>query len=522
MVKLSFDDGDGVWRTVGGKHIFIRTGESLSSAMKRSGKFKFSNKKKGEKNWRDKLNSPTERDEILNRELDESTRTKAKDFWEKEDKKGEVDEVLYAKNLKEAKTGYDKLATEYKNTFDKMTEYNTERQHLSSKDSEEYKDLTNKYNTEREKLRKIDDRIETYKKENSKEYEEARDKYRADRAKEAKEETSGWDILEKQQELSKEKGKNVSMKEAKRTADYDKYVKEKLNDDEYLQANRPNEYFQKQMRENNVKTFADEIKENDVANRVKENKIVDSYGKNVVYQTKEGNYITSRQNYNDYVNGKTNKLGGELVLNEKEARERLASYDADEKYPYKGYVNDIKTGNGQKAEELKKETLNKMYKSIGYDDSKYNYGLEKTSNEKYTVDYFKQRGVEIKDSVPEGYVKLEGATTAPKGYEWYSNGKSRFGGEYKNALVKKEEKGTQSNDKFYTKKDGTKVYDPYKGTPYERKYDSLKDVVDDKDSKLNQYINEKIRRKAYQKYLKEHPASKITFEDFKDMRNINK
>ena len=53
-----------------------------------------------------------------------------------------------------------------------------------------------------------------------------------------------------------------------------------------------------------------------------------------------------------------------------------------------------------------------------------------------------------------------------------------------------------------------------------RKYDSLKDVVDDKDSKLNQYINEKIRRKAYQKYLREHPASKITFEDFKDMRNI--
>ena len=76
------------------------------------------------------------------------------------------------------------------------------------------------------------------------------------------------------------------------------------------------------------------------------------------------------------------------------------------------------------------------------------------------------------------------------------------------------------NDKFYTKKDGTKIYDPYKGTPYERKYDSLKDVIDDKDSKLNQYINEKIRRKAYQKYLKEHPASKITFENFKDMNKM--
>ena len=30
----------GVWRTIGGQHIFIKDGESLSSAMKRSGKFK--------------------------------------------------------------------------------------------------------------------------------------------------------------------------------------------------------------------------------------------------------------------------------------------------------------------------------------------------------------------------------------------------------------------------------------------------------------------------------------------------
>lgn len=44
----------------------------------------------------------------------------------------------------------------------------------------------------------------------------------------------------------------------------DKYLnerKETLNNDEYLQANRPNEYFQKQLKESGVKTFADEIKE---------------------------------------------------------------------------------------------------------------------------------------------------------------------------------------------------------------------------------------------------------------------
>lgn len=31
---------DGVWRTVGGRRIFIKTGQSLSDAMKKSGKFK--------------------------------------------------------------------------------------------------------------------------------------------------------------------------------------------------------------------------------------------------------------------------------------------------------------------------------------------------------------------------------------------------------------------------------------------------------------------------------------------------
>lgn len=37
MAKDDFENG--VWRTVGGRRIFIRDGESLSSAMKKSGKF---------------------------------------------------------------------------------------------------------------------------------------------------------------------------------------------------------------------------------------------------------------------------------------------------------------------------------------------------------------------------------------------------------------------------------------------------------------------------------------------------
>ena len=46
----------------------------------------------------------------------------------------------------------------------------------------------------------------------------------------------------------------------------------------------------------------------------------------------------------------------------------------------------------------------------------------------------KERLVEV----PKGWKRLEGATTAPKGYSWYYNGKSRFDKGYKCALIKEQ------------------------------------------------------------------------------------
>jgi hypothetical protein len=39
-------------------------------------------------------------------------------------------------------------------------------------------------------------------------------------------------------------------------------------------------------------------------------------------------------------------------------------------------------------------------------------------------------------SVPRGYTKTIGATTSPRGYCYYNNGKSRFSGKRKSVLVK--------------------------------------------------------------------------------------
>lgn len=42
------------------------------------------------------------------------------------------------------------------------------------------------------------------------------------------------------------------------------------------------------------------------------------------------------------------------------------------------------------------------------------------------------------DELPKGWRYIEGALTAPNGWRWASNGKSRFGGDYEHALVRAE------------------------------------------------------------------------------------
>nr|DAW42966.1 MAG TPA: hypothetical protein [Caudoviricetes sp.] len=41
------------------------------------------------------------------------------------------------------------------------------------------------------------------------------------------------------------------------------------------------------------------------------------------------------------------------------------------------------------------------------------------------------------ENAPKGWKPIVEATNQPIGYEWYSNGKSRFSGGYKAALVKR-------------------------------------------------------------------------------------
>lgn len=373
MEKFNLDEGK--WRTIGGRRVFIREGQSLSDAMKASGKFKSAKKKgqrkfedvdkefhehaqKMEKNYEEFGGNSIEDERKLNelsRERDKTAFHRAEDdymkkvFGEnskeykeykeqhekalgkdylkntkgskeftreelkekygtdntdlinagkekedrvalKEDKKElnlsqrqkdagnelnekarnmangnkdnwNIDEEFYAENLKEAKTGYDKLAIEHKKLSDELGKYNAERENiyegwdeeyenlygklpeknakntLSQKDYKKYEELTKKYHETRQKLIDLDNKIEEYKKSNPDEYKESMQNYEKMRKEYDKDHVSGWDLLDKQREMSKEAGREISFIEAEKTLLAEKRAKE---NDEKLTNNYMN------------------------------------------------------------------------------------------------------------------------------------------------------------------------------------------------------------------------------------------------------------------------------------------
>lgn len=65
--------------------------------------------------------------------------------------------------------------------------------------------------------------------------------------------------------------------------------------------------------------------------------------------------------------------------------------------------------------------------------------MKKINGEDYQV---------INGELPKGWTRIEGALTAPRGYTWVSNNKSRFSGERKSALIKNDKLRGASSDKI--------------------------------------------------------------------------
>ena len=98
--------------------------------------------------------------------------------------------------------------------------------------------------------------------------------------------------------------------------------------------------------------------------------------------------------------------------------------------------NHIPIKKGQSKEEAVKSFL----KSKGGNSS------AKGSSQKneLSIAYHKDKGHIKEGNPPKGWTKVEGGTTAPNGYSWYSNNKSMFGGERESYLYKDAEKKPES------------------------------------------------------------------------------
>ena len=122
----------------------------------------------------------------------------------------------------------------------------------------------------------------------------------------------------------------------------------------------------------------------------------------------------------------------------------------DSRKTQEGYGNRVSLKNGNKKGTIigsvptgEDYSGKKRFKyEVRWDDGT----VERLSDERVDIETPKQavvtnkngekRNIEYLDNAPDGWVKDEYATTAPKGYSWYHNGKSVLKGERKSILVK--------------------------------------------------------------------------------------
>jgi len=117
-----------------------------------------------------------------------------------------------------------------------------------------------------------------------------------------------------------------------------------------------------------------------VEDRLTNNMIVSHYGNDVAYRDKKNNlWVTSREQYNDYVNGKKDKIGGELVSSDDEALKTMIANEGLEKYPYEGFVADEKSGNDKKYKEFVDSEYNRLKDQVE-DSSNARYERAKTND----------------------------------------------------------------------------------------------------------------------------------------------
>lgn len=127
---------------------------------------------------------------------------------------------------------------------------------------------------------------------------------------------------------------------------------------------------------------------------------------------------------------------------------------------------------------------------------------EKGSNKKSELSliYHKDKGHVKEGRPPKDWSKVEGATTAPNGYSWYSNGKSMFGGERESYLYKDEKEDATPAQQHATTRNIMTLFSEHYEDLYDGKTKSNRELVKEFDDKM---ANDPEFKKQVQAFVRE-------------------
>lgn len=622
--KYDFDDSDGVWRTVGGRRIFIKNGQDLASAMVESGKFKNlrsnykkakekDEKEKQDKEWKEKVEK-LEKENAKNKgyELESTDKQKEAEVWEKQP------DGTFLANKDAMKKQYEE---NHKNYDAKIKQFAEDRKNMTNGDWEgmlmayEQQNADGTYKT----LQDIMDDVDKYEKGNIRIEDnngELTGYTNGERIEYAHSGSTGLmanvystddgKLNGQQFEIPKEyqgdKLKDYSLKEIERLKSdkeaYDTRQKEGL--DKFIQKSTnpfypDNEYSKEdldRMAENGIKPM-----DNSYSGRGWKGVNSDKH----LSTSEQAKAITSamKEKYSDvkisrksdvYSGGSSidfnimssdkdmyisdsdiDKLGDEQLFNtditrgygfERWANDNIDNYKTDHTYSVddvkkyaKETLNNIKShenqnvrGNEWYLSDYGKKVvsdLNKEANSYTYDDSDamtdyFNHGTYMNVSigkwdKPYQVNQ-KSNNETMNTAIREKASK----NNTSSNYEQSNNLSKEFWNKYSKLQSEKQfNKKVELNRELNKWKEDNNIrlenngneYKLYKGDEqisYLAVNNSIpEDIKNGKylraeqlevNKKNGNQISNSLREKAYQKYLKEHPASKMTFEEFKDMR----
>ena len=492
-----FNEEDGVWRTIGGRRVFIRNGQSLSDAMKQSGKFKSAKKEKkpeqpSEEEKAEKINETMDKRTSIINKLDEDT----KDLED-------YDKYNLAVSKLEQSEGMQPTERQYwvgvKERYEKQ-----EKERTTEQVNKEYEELSKKMQQ--------DDYY--YKSEDDRKLKELRAEYDTKVAKGEK------DVNESQEKSWRDKLKDKNSRDEIINKELDESTKGKIKD-YYKKEDASTNY------RNKITDVAKNSKEDNVTLDVETGKPVSfDKGYSVSFQQSTDNY--SDEEYaekvaecRDKCDGKVyaGKYGGDAEAsfhtdNIDDAKELMYKYNQESIYDWQHetlIMNDKYDASKNQTNYKEKTTSDYMNEKIrkGASKNKAKDDLPKkteiktqgTSNRKEVSENIQAHILDYYDS-PEDFIQqMDAMDYLPT--KWRAGEELAKGGSY---MVYYDEQR-----EFL---DGLKINPNGKDFSDDRVFQTYTSLIGRESAKLY----ERLKKNAYKKYMKQHPGSKMSFSEYKDMK----